>query len=63
MIKDEIGLGVWSQMMKSLEFQNEELFGLPVTNLVKEEIVDPKAKIQCDQILKKLNLVVVGYVI
>lgn len=62
MIKDEIGLGAWSQMMKSLEFQNE-LFGLPVTNLVKEEIVSPKAEIQCDQILKKLNLVVVGYII
>lgn len=28
-IRDEIGLGGWSQMMESFEFQNEELFGLP----------------------------------
>lgn len=30
-IRDEIGLGGWSQMMESLEFQNGELLGLPET--------------------------------
>lgn len=32
--------GGQSQMMKRLEFQNEELFGLLITNSVKGEIVD-----------------------
>lgn len=30
-IRDKIGLGRWSQMIESLEFQNEELLGLPET--------------------------------
>lgn len=36
-IRDEIGLVGWSQMMKRPKFQNEELFGLPV-NRLKEKL-------------------------
>lgn len=41
LIRNEIGLGRWSQIMKRLGFQKEDLFGHPVTDSITREVVDP----------------------